>query len=358
MKIKKISKLTQLQIIEMLKSKSINWSPLQVDMCREVSGFNGEFDVELEVSLPEGQSFKFLAEIISLATPLNLNSAIQQIKNGILRRGSGWHPMIIAPYLSPERLDELQKAEITGLDLSGNCVVTVSGRLFVLRTGKANAYPQASTLVNPYACRSSLVCRMFLLHHEWKSLKALVQAINGENGSISMGQASKALDILCEELLIAKNPGCIKLVEAQRLLDNLVQNFKKPKSLSVQSLKLGAGLIWQERLGRGGLNWVVSGETSARYFSSIGESGPWKVYVSDMRKALENLEGTPEKVSHFADVELIYTNDPCVWFDTSQDADGIIWASKIQTFLELMTGDARQREIAQSLRKKILTGVK
>jgi len=356
MKTKESSNLTESRIIEIVKAKSINWPPLQVDMSHEVQGINGNFVIKLVVRLPDGQTFQFLAETMSLATPRNLSLATQQIKNSILSLGNDWHPMIIAPYLSPERLDELQKTAISGLDLCGNCMITVPGSLFVLRTGKPNAYPQSSTLVNPYTGRSSLVCRTFLSHPEWKSLKALVQSINGKYGSISMGQASKALDILCEELIIAKNPGSIKLVEAQRLLDNLARNFKKLKAISVQSLRLGEGLNWQKCLNRGGLNWVVSGETSARHFSSIGESGPWKVYVSDMSKALENLGNTIENVSHFADLELTYTNNPCVYFDASQDSDGIIWASEIQAFLELMTGDARQREVAQSLRKKILAG--
>ncbi|MEI6423845.1 MAG: hypothetical protein WCP55_16635 [Lentisphaerota bacterium] len=354
MKTKKLTKLTHFQIIDLLKSKTINWSPLQVAICQELQGYNTGSDINIEICLPDGQFYRFLAEVMPLATPRNLNLAIQELRKIISNRGNDWYPMIIAPFLSPERLDELQKVEISGLDLSGNCVVNLPGRLFVFRTGKANSYPQSSTLVNPYTGRSSLVCRMFFLHPEWKSLKSMVQTINEKNGNISMGQASKALDILCEELLVAKNPGCIKIVEAQRLLDNLVQNYKTPKSLSVQSLKLETGLIWQERLNRGGLRWAVSGVTSARHYSSLGESGPMRVYVSDLRKALENLGGAPEKISHFADLELIYTDDPCVYFDARPEIDGIVWASKIQTFLELIKGDARQREVAQSLRKQIL----
>ena len=356
MKTKNSAKLTHFQIIDLVKSKTINWSPLQVAMCQELQGVNSGADIQLEIRLPDGQTYRFLAEVMSLGTPRNLNLAIQELKKIISNRGNDWYPMIIAPFLSPERLDELQKAEISGLDLSGNCVVSLAGRLFVFRTGKANSYPQSSTLVNPYTGRSSLVCRVFLLHPEWKSLKSMVQTINEKNGNISMGQASKALGILCEELIVAKNTGCIKLVEEQRLLDNLVQNYKTPKSLSVQSLKFETGLIWQERLNKGGLRWAVSGATSARHFSSLGENGPMQVYVSDMHKALENLGGTTERISRFADLELIYIDDPCVYFDARPDIDGIIWASKIQTFLELMKGDARQREVAQSLRKQIFSG--
>jgi len=49
--------------------------------------------------------------------------------------------MIVTPYLSPERLNELEERGISGVDLSGNGIVVIPGEMFVRRTGEPNRFP-------------------------------------------------------------------------------------------------------------------------------------------------------------------------------------------------------------------------
>ena len=76
--------------------------------------------------------------------------------------------------------------------------------------------------------------------------------------------------------------------------------------------------------------------------------------VSDLKLAESLLSLTPENVPSFADIVLMETNDDEAFFANEQDHEGIRFASRIQTWLELNAGDARQRETAKDLYQAII----
>ena len=53
-------------------------------------------------------------------------------------------------------------------------------------------------------------------------------------------------------------------------------------------------------------------------------------------------------------IVLIETQDDAAFFANEQDEDGVRYASRIQTWLELNAGDARQRETAKDLYQSIV----
>ena len=89
----------------------------------------------------------------------------------------------------------------------------------------------------------------------------------------------------------------------------------------------------------------------------FSQGGPRRIAVSSLSLATSLLSGTPEPVPNFADIELIETDEPGFFFGTETDDNGIRWASKLQTWLELQSGDARQHETAKELREQILREV-
>ena len=58
----------------------------------------------------------------------------------------------------------------------------------------------------------------------------------------------------------------------------------------------------------------------------------------------------------FADLELFETDEPGFFFETTTDENGMRWASRLQTWLELQAGDARQQEAARDVRRQIVRG--
>jgi hypothetical protein len=83
-----------------------------------------------------------------------------------------------------------------------------------------------------------------------------------------------------------------------------------------------------------------------------------KVAVSDLNLAESLLSLTPESVPSFADIVLIETQDDASFFANEQDEDGVRYASRIQTWLELNAGDVRQRETAKDLYQSIIKASK
>ena len=66
----------------------------------------------------------------------------------------------------------------------------------------------------------------------------------------------------------------------------------------------------------------------------------------------------PESVPSFADILLQETTDNSVFFANEHDDAGIRYASRVQTWLDLADGDARQRETSKDLYKAIIRDFK
>jgi hypothetical protein len=266
--------------------------------------------------------------------------------------------MIQVPYLSPEKLDELEREGVSGVDLCGNGIVIVPGKLLVRRSGEANQYRDSRPLNNPYRGRSAMVARMFLRRRRWKSLTDLAASVRAQGCDLSLPQASKAVRALEEELIVSKSKGEIALREPLRLLDALGREWRSGWARESRSLRLPEGTPWAQRLSSiPRLQWAVAGESSVSRYATFSQGGPRRIAVSNLAAAAAALGGAVERVPSFSDVELIETEEPGLFFGNEVDERGIRWASAIQTWLELQAGDARQRDAANDVRERILKEV-
>ena len=91
---------------------------------------------------------EFAAEIRAQSTPKILRQALYEIKASA--RSTGMNPMIIAPYLDREALTVLEREEVSGVDLCGNGVIIVPGRLYVERSGQRNQFPSSAPIKSIY----------------------------------------------------------------------------------------------------------------------------------------------------------------------------------------------------------------
>jgi hypothetical protein len=62
----------------------------------------------------------------------------------------------------------------------------------------------------------------------------------------------------------------------------------------------------------------------------------------------------PAPQRHFADLELLQTDDERMYFDTRVEGDLLV-SSPIQAWLELAIGDKRAQQMANELRVRLLT---
>ena len=314
-------------------------------------------DAVIDAKLPEsGELLKFVVEAKTSNTPLIVQRAIVQVKEA--SENSSYNPMIIVPYLSPERLSELEKEKVSGVDLCGNGVLIVPDRIYVFRSGQPNRYRESRPLNNPYKGRSAMVARMFLMQSEFSSLNALQKMLGIAGEKMVISQVSKAVQALENDLIVSKSGGMISLLNPSLLLDRLSAEWKRPVFRSQQNLRLPAGLNSLSSLSQDPLlKWAVTGESSVLQYAVFAQGKPLKIAVTDIAAAFKLIEGIPEPVANFADVVLFETDEPGFFFSNSLDASGIRWAGRLQTFLELSAGDARQKEAAADIRKQILKGV-
>ena len=310
-------------------------------------------DVRVELALPKAdEGFRFAVEIKSRATPQVVHAAMLQAQ---AQASANEWPLIHVPYLSPERLEELETAGVSGVDLCGNGLVMVPGRLFIKRSGLPNKYRDSRPLNNPYRGLSALVARMLVQQPTWPSLSTLAAAIHDAGATISLAQTSKAVRALSEDMVVTKQAGVISVREPLRLLDQLGGAWRKNPRTPLQGLRLSGEIPWTQLSStQPHLSWAISGASSVNRYASFSESGPRCVIVSDMKQALQILGGKAEPVPQFADVTLMESNEPGYYFANEVDDSGKRWASRLQTWLELQAGDARQQVVAQDMRQQLL----
>ena len=196
------------KIIEHLIQTKELLPPLQRDSVLTSGEELGGADLMLTTFLKGNhlEQFLFLVEVKAASTPQIVQNAIHQIKF-IHRKNNDpeMHPMIVVPYLSEERLKDLEEAQVSGIDLCGNGIVNIPGRLSIFRTGNENRYPESRPVSNPFQGKTAMVARAFIselsFHSgktEFDTLGALQQTIIDGGAAISLSQGSKAVSALSQ----------------------------------------------------------------------------------------------------------------------------------------------------------------
>jgi len=348
--------ISEATMLSRIQAGTVLLSPLVVRACTVLDA-NEKADARVELAFPGAQeAFRFVVEVKARATPQTIQLAMAQAKSAT--KAGEW-PMIQVPYLSPERLEELEREGVSGVDLCGNGVVLVPGRLCVVRSGAPNQYRDSRPLNNPYCGRSAMVARMLLQRPRWELLSELAEAIQSAGAVLSLPQVSKAVQAMAEDLIVSKGARVIALNEPLRLLDKLGSEWRKPAVRGRQALRLPPSKDWACVLANSpDLKWAVTGESSVTRYAMFSQGGPRRIAVSSLPLALTLLGGTPEPVPNFADVELVETNEAGFFFGNETDEKEVRWASRLQTWLELQSGDARQQDAAKDLREQILKEVR
>ena len=324
-------------------------------------------DAVLELAW-NGRSQSFAVECKRASTPAMVQFAAQQARR-LSRPPLRW-PMVFCPYLSEERLEELEREGVSGLDLCGNGVVTVPGEWLVSRTGRPNIYPQSFPIKNIFRGTSSLVTRVFLLRATYGAVGEIRSEISTRGGTVAPSTVSKALARLEEELIVGRQSGEIRLLQPEKLLQRLVENYRPPevrrRFLGKSSTPPEALLMKQaDRIWKGGTVIAVTGVSSARLYATMASEETVSVYCSDIDDVLERLGQVGEHVreqERFPNLELLETSDDFVYFDLQAmpgrlSKPGCPWASPVQAYLELATGGKRERETAEDVRAVIWRGL-
>jgi hypothetical protein len=351
--------ITETDIIARAVSGRLDLPPVRFEAAK-AGRHHGKEDLTLKAKW-NGGTARFVVETKSLSTPKEFETATGQAES--YARTSGALPMVILPYLRESQLRELEHRGISGIDLCGNGVVVVPGRLTVFRTGYPNRFPTSAPIKNVYRRNTSMVGRAFLSTPSYPSVRAVCDTVNARNLLVRLGgrtpmrvaTAWKALKGLQDDLIVAKEDG-FRLLQADKLLDELAENYEPPKPTRKVALKVdpaGGNLMrwFAERAASSSSPWIMTGLASVERYAVMAREEIVGVYctnLDDLRAVLGGKEN-----ARFPNVELIELGDEPVYFDP-QDYKDLRWASPVQCYLELMAGDKRDQETAEQVRAHLL----
>jgi hypothetical protein len=311
-----------------------------------------------------GSPVRFAVECKALSTPKAFKAGLNLLKTESLPRGCS--PLLFLPYLNEQQLKELEPEQISGIDLCGNGVVVVPGKLAIFRSGGKNRFSSSAPIKNIYRKNSSMVARVFLSCPGYETVQEVCSEVNRRNilverwnkSPMSLSTVSKSLKAL-EEDLITDRKETIRLLQPDKLLEKLSQNYAPPNTNDSIRMKVKAeGETLRQLLRRQseelGLPIVAAGASSAGQYAVMQRGDLLTVYCPRLEMLLERLSGS--RTDRFPNVELIETDDETAYFDARENAE-FWWASPVQVYLELMAGDKRDRETAEQVRSLILKDI-
>jgi hypothetical protein len=349
---------SETDLLDLLRQDKIGLSPLTLTV-EEIRPHTGNKCPDAFVRAEwEGTRYRFVVEVRRLWTPKALVEAIDAVRR--YARPPEFYPLVVVPYLPETRLDELEAAGVSGIDLCGNGVVVVPGQVLIYRTGRPNRFRSEDTIKNVFRGGSSLVARAFLLKPEYESVQEAERFIRTRGGAATLPTVSKVSKSLESMLVIDRTRGGggaarrLRLLQPDKLLELIEANYVPPTvtrtirgktKCSVQALR--------ERLASRdakGARVVQTGFGSVQNYAVLATDPMVPFYTSDIEETLASLGDAFEVTDRFANVAFSETRDDTVYFDSRQ---GLV-ASPIQTYLELAKGDKRSKETASQVRRAIL----
>ena len=312
-----------------------------------------QIDALVEATV-DGQTFEFEAEFRSRNSPKVFEETLLRIES--TKTPDSRLPLLVVPYLRESQLKTLQERKLSGLDLSGNGVITVPGRILIFRSGSPNKFPDSAPSKYAYRGATSLVARVFLCRSSFTGLSDIAGEIEKRGATVALSTISKALKRLESDLMIEREPDSIRLLQPDKLLENLAKSYVAPKETQSTTLSAKVSLDELFSASSGISSMVFTGQTSIKAYAVMGTTDIPKLYVQSIGQLLVKWGNSVEKSTRFIDLQLVQTDDPTVYFDSR--LKGILpYASPVQAYLEASSGDKREQETAMELKAYILSEI-
>lgn len=349
-------RLTEKQIKDSIQN--IDFEPLKIKFENRKTKSTDDA-ARLVIGWKNGAEY-FLPEILGQATPKQVDLSLfrlEKMTKAASRRKSekSVFPIIIAPYLSEQTLNRLADSEISGIDLSGNGVVVIPGKLFVFRTGGKNRFLSNAPIKNVFRGTSSLVARVFFTKPEYENVGEILNEITKRGGKTTFPTVSKVLKTLEEELLIRKGEK-IRLLDGKKLLQCLQKNYRPPEVSRRLVVKCDnvAETLEQMAINAESKNIFYVRDDPSKYAVMPTNASLIKIYTKSMDELLKGVNFT--ETIRFPNLEVIETVEQSIYFDRRKES-GFYWLSLLETYLELANEGKREQETAISIMKEFLNTV-
>ena len=356
---------TKKEMIEQLRRGKVSLPPLSFRILKGGSQVGENLCLDALIEALWGKNIaKFAVECKSLSTPKAFRDGLNTLKTSLLPKG--FWPLLFMPFLGERQLQELEQEKISGVDLCGNGVVVVPDVFTVFRSGEKNRFTSSAPIKNIYRKNSSMVGRVFLLRSSYETVQDICAEINRRNllvdrwdkKAMSLSTVSKALKTLEEDLIISREKA-IRLLQSDKLLEKLRENYTTPSIIERIRLKIPGDMgkvrdLLRKESQELGIPLVAAGTSSVGQYAVMQRGELLSVYCPRIDILLDRISGNQS--DRFPNLELLKTEDETVYFDARQEGD-FWYASPVQVYLELMAGDKRDQETAEQLKSYIIKNI-
>lgn len=251
-----------------------------------------------------------------------------------------YNPLLVVPYLSQTRLQELQELGVSAVDLCGNGVISVPREgVLIWHWGESNQFPSSALIKNIYRKNSGIAARVFLLKARYTSHKEVFETIQDRGGQLTQATVSKVISSLQEDLIIEENRSTPTLKHRDGLIQKLKENFVPVDPLRTVRLRLNGTTVGAARVlthaasAAPAIRIALAGPAAAAAYLSAPVAAHIDVYVENIADLVARLPGAAIDAPDW-NVRLLQTTDDVVYFDRRR-VDGMAVCSPIQALLEL-----------------------
>ena len=315
----------------------------------ELSGGNVGPDLAARITLPEGEQRIFL-ECKSVGQPRVARNAVNQILR-YLERHPDYYGVFVAPYISPRSAEICSKEGIRYSDFAGNCRLCF-GRIYIERRGTENPFSERRDLRSLYSPKASRIPRV-LLNYPKRAWKVEELAKEAE---VSLGLVSKVKALLRDREWIDERRDGLVLTEPEALLQEWSDNYSLRNSevRDFYSLKSIPEIEAQiaDVLTHRSVEFAFTGFSGAARLAPFVRYQRVMAYVGHTSEDVAFLLGL-KSVTNGANVSLLIPYDDGVFYGT-REFDGIVVASPVQIYLDLVGYRGRGEEAAKELFEQVI----
>ncbi|MEC4175101.1 type IV toxin-antitoxin system AbiEi family antitoxin [Adlercreutzia sp. R21] len=174
------------------------------------------WDASGRLTFGKNLPFDVCFETGSFQSMAALSQAVQQIR--AFNAASGPTPLLVAPYLSPQKQQFLREENVCYLDAEGNAWVEAEG-VFIDRCGSRQKETAPAVSQDPFSDKASLVIRL-LFSGDTLGIRPISVALGEQGFALSPGYVSKVVASLGELHYATKTASGIRLVNRNLLLQD------------------------------------------------------------------------------------------------------------------------------------------
>jgi len=327
---------------------NVPFGPVEhVDQEPEIGGLRPDLVVSLR--LPNGRQ-DLIIEVKANGQPRFARSAANQ-----LLRYREEHPealgVFVAPYISATAAEICTSLGIGYMDFAGNCHLCF-GSVYIHREGKPNSLAVKRELRSLYSAKAERGLRVMLSapKKRWTT-KALSLA-----AGISLGHASNIRRLLADREWIRNEESGFYLTEPEQLLEDWAKSYSWKKhgvrhfySLSdLAEIEHDIGMVFSHAE----VPYALTGFSAAARLAPYVRYNRTTAYIAKWDEgALSRLR--LKEVPTGANVTLVVPYDEGV-FQSTREVDGIVVASPVQVYLDLLVLGWRGEEAAKAVLHEVL----